>query len=263
MTRVRTGTIRCMPRRRSVAGLSLVELLVVVAVTSVLTVVVMRSAACARQCARRVACTAGLRQLAFALPAYADCHAGRLPPGPIERGFWPHNPDRGSPFEPYDRHRIGSGNLSSRDGWYGFGLLWKCRYMSDGRLYYCPAAGSRGGITAARAWPRCFNNRRDPADGKTRIFSTYAYRGGLSSHAGRPEGPLNVYRFSGRTAVLADNPCAGRRWHDGGYNIAYLDGHVRFAALAGTPVPAGRLDELWQAVGEPREAAGPDNGANR
>ncbi|MDY7010417.1 MAG: type II secretion system protein [Planctomycetota bacterium] len=230
-------------------GFTLVELLVTIGVISILVGIVSTPLVRIREQAHVVNCQASLRGLTAAIPMYAICNGGWLPPGPIERSYWAGDPDRGSPIEPYDSRRIDDPSLSSQEGWYGLGLLWKGGYVDNGRVYYCPSATDSGGIGYNQGWPRAFDNNRNPADGKTRVFSTYAYRGGLSSHAGKPNGPLNVNRNPGTLAVFADNPCSGKMWHEGLYNVAFLDGHIESCAFDKPVVPAGHLQDLWQAIG--------------
>jgi prepilin-type processing-associated H-X9-DG protein len=138
--------------------------------------------------------------------------------------------------------------LSSQDGWYGFGLLWKYGYVENGKVYYCPAADKKGGVGHNQAWPRAFDDDRNPADGKSRIFSTYVYRGGLSSQTGTSNGPLSINRNSGALATFADNPCSGNMWHEKKYNVAFLDGHIESFTFDNSVVPAGHLQDFWQAI---------------
>ena len=227
---------------------SLLELLVVVAIIALLASMAIPSMTSLAEQARRVSCQAQMASLARGALAYGCDAAGWLPPGPVERGFWAGDPDRGLPYELYDARRAGDPALNSNGGWYGLGLIWKSAYVDRGELYYCPSAGRRGGVKFRQAWPRGFDSLRDPSDGKTRICCTIVYRGGLSSKAGSPLGPVNVRRTSADSPVLADNPCAGRMWHEGGYNIAFADTRVEFYAFESPVVPAGHLPALWQAV---------------
>ena len=228
-------------------GFSLVELLVTVGIITILVGIAIPSVAIVREQTRVLNCQGSLRSLASAGPMYALGNGGNLPPGPIERSYWPGDPDRGSPYEIFDNRRMDDG-LSSQDGWYGFGLLWKYGYVDGGEVYYCPSADKRGGVGHNQAWPRSFDDNRNPADGKSRIFSTYVYRGGLSSQVGTPNGPLSVHRNSGALATFADNPCSGKMWHEGKYNVAFLDGHVESFAFDKPVVPAGHLQNLWKAI---------------
>ena len=201
--------------------------------------------------ARKASCRMQLAGLSKAMIAYGADFGGWLPPGPAERGYWTGDADRGSPYELYDAYRISDPGLYSDGGWYGAGLTWKHQYIEQGEQYYCPAAERRGGVGCRQAWPKSFTPDRDPADGTSRIFFTYAYRGGLRSQAGTALGPVNLSRHSGSLPVLADNPCNRRMWHDGGYNIAFLDGRVEFRPFSAPIVLRGELPALWTALDNP------------
>ena len=92
------------------------------------------------------------------------------------------------------------------------------------------------------------NSNRTPADGKTLVWTSYVYRGGLTSQAGTPNGPLNVYRNPSTSALLADSPCFNSIWHEDGYNVAFIDTRVRFFHFDSPIVPDGRLQFFWQSV---------------
>ena len=231
---------------------TLVELLMAVAIVSLLAGLLVPALASAGRWGEAAACQSNLRALGSGLSLYGFQHGGSLPPGPIERAQWPGDPDRGSPYELYDARRPGE-RLSSRQGWYGMGLLWKAGCVENGASFYCRAGEKPPeNLQFAHAWPQNLDAQRNPLDGKTRIYGSYAYRGGLASRAGTPLGPLNLHRHSGRLGVLSDNPCSGRMWHRGGYYIATLDGAVGFHAFDAPPVPDGRLQDLWSALPQPR-----------
>ncbi len=232
-------------------ALTLIELLVVLAVISLMVGIAAPAAKHLRQHAGMLDCQFRLRTLAVSLATYAAGAGGSLPPGPIEiqgpGSPWVDDPDRGSPLVLFEAARIGRADLSSQNGWYGQGLLWEGGYVEDGHLYYCPEV-QRMDWGYDKAWPRRINSDRTPADGKTLVWSSYAYRGGLSSQIGTPNGPLNVYRNPSTLAVLADSPCFNSMWHEDGYNVAFIDTHVRFFHFDHPIVPDGRLQVLWQSV---------------
>jgi prepilin-type processing-associated H-X9-DG protein/prepilin-type N-terminal cleavage/methylation domain-containing protein len=65
--------------RRHRRGLTLIELVVVIACTSILLALSAPAVQAAREAARRVACTTNLRQIGLALQGYVNCY-GALPP---------------------------------------------------------------------------------------------------------------------------------------------------------------------------------------
>ena len=231
---------------------SLIELLVVLAIISTLVGVSLPMVRRFRQQADMLECQFRLRTLATSLVAYATDAGGSLPPGPIEvhlaGSVWQNDPDRGSPLGLFNADRIGEADLSSQQGWYGQGLVWKAGYIENGHPYYCPEADRRMDWGYDQLWPQRTNDNRMPTDGKSQVWSSYAYRGGLSSQAGTPNGPLNLYRNPGTLAVLADSPCFGSMWHEGGYNVAFLDTRVEFCPFDQPIVPDEHIQGLWQAI---------------
>ena len=227
-------------------------MMVVAAVVSVLASIAVPAYRSALRRAQTAACQIQLANLARGLTAYAMESRGWLPPGPVERSLWEGDPDRGTPYELYNHGRVKPElKLSSQNGWYGLGLTWKRGHVNQGQTYYCPSATTGGGVDYEQAWPRSFDGERDPSDGKSAVFSTYAYRGGMTSKAGTPLGPINALRTVGSTPILADNPCSMQMWHEGGYNVAFLDGRAQFFGFAAPIVTSGHLPTLWQAIQGP------------
>lgn len=68
-------------RRPSRAGLTLVELLVVISIIAVLAALLLPAVQSARESARRGACSNNMRQQGLAIGQYTDQNSGRLPPG--------------------------------------------------------------------------------------------------------------------------------------------------------------------------------------
>ena len=233
-------------------GFTLIELLVVIAIISLLVAITVPALGRIKEQARLINCKSQLADLTRAMIGYSNDNRDRLPSGPIQSMLdaspWPTDPDLGCPYELYDRTRIGNTALRSQNGWYGLGLLWKRGFIEQGQKFYCPTAQDKGLLGYNQAWPRRFNSARDPIDDKIRVASSYAYRGGLLSQAGTPNGPLEISGNSSSAGVLADNPCAGAMWHSKGYNVSYLDGRVEFCQMDKSPVPRGKLQDFWPIV---------------
>ncbi len=243
-----TGTVRPTRGRGGSSAFTLVELLIVMAIISLLVSLILPSLKRSRDQAGLLQCKANLRGLSRAGAIYQTLYRDWLPPGPVERAYWPGDPDRGTPNEVYDRSRMMSPLLSSREGWYGMGLLWKETCLDDGETYFCPQADRRGGVSHAQAWPRSFTPTRNPGDGTLRVLVTYVYRGGLASQVGRGDGTIRAGDHPATLGLFADDPAYGRLWHEGGYNVAFLDGHVRFRRFDAPPVARGDVRELWRAM---------------
>jgi prepilin-type N-terminal cleavage/methylation domain-containing protein len=222
------------------SGFTLIELVVVMAVV---TATVMMAAPAMNEVSRRsrrLSCQTQLGALATGLAGVAADCGGRLPAGPIERTF------SAGPHELY--RAIADRRLAPVDGWFGMGLTWRLGYVSAGRSFYCPQAPRHGDVAFGQAWPTAFDDQRNPADGKWKIYSSYAYRGGLPGASDAAWAPVNLYRDGASAVVLADNPMDGRMWHEGGYNLAAADGSVRFQQTRSAILPDGYLPGFWLAL---------------
>ena len=122
----RTGT-----RRR--VGFSLLELLVVMAIMTLLVAILLPALRQARNQARRAACSANLRQVGVAVHLYADDFEGKIPFGPAGR------PVTGSNF--YTVTGNVTSLLSLEDGApVGLGLLLEDYLKHQPTVLFCPGA---------------------------------------------------------------------------------------------------------------------------
>ena len=241
-----------MPRR----AFTLLELLVTASIISMLTAISVPALQKARVSQRRVSCASQVRGLGFAAAFYAQDNNSWLPPGPREiamGGPWAADPDRGSPLMLFEASRITTPGFSSQNGWYGQGLLWQQRALTQPKLYYCPEAQTLG-WGFANAWPQHMAVAPEQAGEMALVSSSYIYRGGYASAGGTVNGPLNTTRNASGEPTFADDPLLGTMWHKRGYNIGYLDGHVEFRTFATAPVPGVTFAPLWDAAAE---SAGP------
>jgi prepilin-type N-terminal cleavage/methylation domain-containing protein/prepilin-type processing-associated H-X9-DG protein len=204
-------------------GFTLIELLVVIAVIAILMGILMPALSKARDHAKRTHCGGSLRQLAYAGVMYSQDNQGKFPPGQAVHGKW-------GIYPVWIR-----GNVSNH-GFLAHGVLFEAGLVKDPKLFYCPgninpdlkygkyAAPNRGG-----GWPRGGRVPEDVPDTQAWVWSTFHYR---SLWSGSEWRALSSHKDNGGTALLADvfsDPRRGvRLHHKSGYNVGYVDGHVRF-----------------------------------
>jgi prepilin-type N-terminal cleavage/methylation domain-containing protein len=112
---------------------TLVELLVVIAIIAVLLAVLLPSLQTAKSLAQRVQCQSRLKAIGGAIAPYAETFDGKVPmmtgapntssAGTFMRGHWNVAEYKNSVLK-----------------WYALGCLYNANFVTDGRLFYCPAA---------------------------------------------------------------------------------------------------------------------------
>jgi len=148
-----TGTGRPMGGRRAAAveaagrghraGFTLVDILVAIAVVSVLIGLMLPALTGVRETARRVTCSSNLRQLGLGVQLYANTERDRIP------SFASAGPDfavRGGQFDPLAdvvRLRHGPDDPATPDAWTGLGLLFERRILDAPTVAYCPSHEGR------------------------------------------------------------------------------------------------------------------------
>ena len=124
--------------QRGDGGFTLVELLVVIAVISLLIAIMLPSLRKARAQAKMVVCGANLNQLGLAISTYANEHEGQIPRGPT----------CGGPFDftcakvATNQLWIGEGNPDHPLSYNGPGALFE-GYAPVPKVFYCPADDNR------------------------------------------------------------------------------------------------------------------------
>jgi prepilin-type N-terminal cleavage/methylation domain-containing protein len=113
---------------------TLVELLVVIAIIAVLLAILLPSLRGAKSLAQRLQCQTRLKSIGLSMAPYADTYDGKLPmltgapntasAGTFMRGHW---------F--LSEYLVSNGSQK----WYALGCLFKAEYVTDPRLFYCPA----------------------------------------------------------------------------------------------------------------------------
>jgi prepilin-type N-terminal cleavage/methylation domain-containing protein/prepilin-type processing-associated H-X9-DG protein len=227
------------------AAFTLMEVLIAISLVSLLTGILVPVTQAAMARARRLQCQTNTSHLSKGVSVWAMTANGQAPVGPLRRRLW------GAPYELYRRQA--DPRLLTPDGWFGLGRLFRDAVIAQGRSFYCPAAERSGGVPFEQAWPVSANAGHFATDGKRKIYSHFAYRGGAGcSSEGRIE-PLKLDRLAPDLALVTDDPCSGRRWHADGYNVGFVDGSSRYVE-ADQPVQiGGMLPLFWTRLG-PRQS---------
>ena len=109
-------------------GFTLIELLVVIAIIAVLMGILLPSLSRAREQAKRVRCSANLKQIGIGLALYSEVADGKLP----------ENNDPGHPYTAYrgdkDYANHPKGRTPMKLGW-----LYETGLIAEPQVFYCPA----------------------------------------------------------------------------------------------------------------------------
>lgn len=155
------------------AGFTLVELLVVLAIIAVLAALLLPVLASAKQAGHRVRCLSNLRQVGIAIQSYADDHSGQIPYGPKAPPFT-------SPSSFYPSTGAPTSLLSLQTGApVGLGLLLEQHLAREPKVLFCPGADQPLDADAELA-----------KVGRFQAQSSYYYRhGGNTELFDSPAGP--------------------------------------------------------------------------
>jgi prepilin-type N-terminal cleavage/methylation domain-containing protein/prepilin-type processing-associated H-X9-DG protein len=230
-------------RRNHKGGFTLVELLVVIGIISVLIAMLLPALNKARDAAKKVSCASNLRQVGLALQMYANDNKGWLPPSYLNGNPATSAQDYSSPFGP-----------SAYSLWTRAGLLLGqsasgIHYLSSSDVLFCPADewGSSNRSQTVKYFGYCPKYPGDttyaytsytylyiPADGLTnagtfdsRLVAMARYKYGKTLR-GHPASNLSIFVDVGGWQNPSGTDPNEHRSHKDGWNVLYLDGHVKF-----------------------------------
>lgn len=220
---------------RSRRGFTLIELLVVIAIIAILAAILFPVFAKAREKARQAACASNLKQLAIAIHMYVDDYDGLLP--------WTGGLSRNPSLQLTAAYGGRSDGVELTD------LVQP--YVKNSQIWFCPSVS------------RTLRAHLAPADvahpsgwtyqdiGTTYIWLAFTqhFETGSPDPAMTKPGLvlagklIDIAIDSARAPLIWDDPCCNtpgvlESWwqlpHNGGINVAYADGHVKW-----TSVPRG------------------------
>lgn len=201
------------PDARKTAGFTLVELLVVVAIISLLIALLLPALGRAREAARMISCSSNLRSNVLAIQMYAEDYGRMIPYTPANQGTPPR-------FWSYAWAEWG---MSDTNGYRGPGLLVHGRYLSSPGVLYCPSQEVDLYLYRYQdyaSWP----SNADDSNTFTQISYDF-----LPYHK---DGVRQQLRFDeyGRRALMNDRATSvvtqASLAHTDAWNAVYADGHV-------------------------------------
>jgi hypothetical protein len=192
------------------------ELLVVLAVTLLLTGLLLPALSQLRENAHRVICSSNLRQTGMATVMFADDHSGQLPHAEFgEKGR--------SKREMMASHRGGAS-----ENWEGLGHLYEQHYCDAAEVFYCP---SHTGEHPFELYQDTYFLYRGLHQDGPRIYTNYHYAGDVDWETGKRRRLEDGHSF----AIASDGLRSPRDLnHNPGMNVLRGDSSVTWREDAST-----------------------------
>jgi prepilin-type N-terminal cleavage/methylation domain-containing protein len=226
------------PRHHSARGFSLLELIVVLAVTVVLTGLMLPALNGVRENVNQVVCSSNLRQLGLGFTMYARDYNERLPHTRLLRG-------EPQPWELMSAHLGGEGG-----GWDGVGLLFSEGYCEAPDCYYCPSHRGTHSLEENRDrwWPSAQPQRR--------LYTNYHYCGDVEWEDTRRRRRLEhadrlILATDGFRTAEDINHVSGMNMLRGDGSVRWREDGDRFADLVAQGEGSETYHGLWRKLDEP------------
>lgn len=198
--------------QKKILGFTLIELLVVIAIISILAAILLPALSRAREMARVAVCISNLHQVYIALEQYADNHDGLYPKAygtcDWETGCEAGDPDAGAP-----------GWMKQLYPYVGNKELYHC--LSDKEYSFSYFLGTRAAYAATG-----FTERASVRRSRIKYPSAFVLGGdtlGFGNECDKDD-------YSQNCVGGPDNGTPWKEWrmHNGGQNILFVDGHVKW-----------------------------------
>jgi prepilin-type N-terminal cleavage/methylation domain-containing protein/prepilin-type processing-associated H-X9-DG protein len=212
---------------RARTGFTLIELLVVVAIIAVLIAILLPGLGQARDQARLVTCGSNLKQIALGAIMFADANNQNLPPLTCGAQPWTNNQIR----------------YSWTSEFYGLGVLYRQRIVSDPKAFYCPAQKDMYSFAYYKNWPSpgflnwgsgwvCFAGYDTLPYFRSgwKTLKLTEYLDPPANINRTPFGPQLPYTYD----LICTTNSEADMIHKGRWNVVFLDGHVGTYVESGT-----------------------------